>query len=84
MQIPVDLTKVDRNRELFTEKTAIVLGTCDVVLFSSALPLAVDDMVLLRNPGSMLEVNAIVIGLLPMNGSKAVAARILRQSDSTN
>jgi hypothetical protein len=84
MQISVDLTKIDRNREYLTEKTAIALGTNDVVLFSSTLPLAVDDMVLLSNPGSLFEMNAIVIGMLNLDGQKAVAARIVRPSDNTN
>jgi hypothetical protein len=84
MQISVDLTKLDHNQETLTEKTVMELGTCDVVLFTSALPLAVDDLVLLRNPGSLLEVSAIVIGMLRQEGRRAVAARILRTSEPTN
>lgn len=79
VRIPVKVTALRPGGRNLGENTIIAYGTPTEVLFSSTLPLELDDRVHLQNSNGSLKAEASVVAVQYQDGRKAVAARFLKQ-----
>lgn len=80
MRISVRVTGKGTRIENLTEKTRIEYGAADAVVFGSALPLELNDVLHLQNSDGSLAVEAVVVAMLYCEGGRAIAARFLSET----
>jgi hypothetical protein len=78
VRIPVRLTRLAGQGNVFTESTVIEFGTTKEVLFASSEPLEFADRIRLQNSDGTLDAEACVVALQYGAGRTAVAARFTR------
>jgi hypothetical protein len=79
MRIPVRVTGKGSRIEDLTERTRIEYRAADAVVFGSALPLELNDVLHLQNSDGSFEVEAVVVAMLYCEGGRAIAARFLSE-----
>jgi hypothetical protein len=77
VRIPVRVMTLATAARPLQEQTVIEFGTENEVLFSSGLPLELEDGVRVVNSDGSLDTSAIVVAVRYHEGRKAVAARFL-------
>jgi hypothetical protein len=79
VRIPVQLTRVAGEGNVFSESTVIEFGTPHEVLFACSLPLEFADTLRLRNSDGTLDAEACVVAVQYNTGRTAVAARFTQE-----